>query len=342
MKEKRIKTVSLFSGGGGLDIGFVNAGYDIIWANDINRDATICYAHNIGHHIVCKDINDIANNEIPVCDVIIGGPPCQSFSLAGNRHCDDARGNLVWRYLDILRTHRPKAFLFENVVGLLSAKNKNGDKILLQLTEAFEQAGYTISCKTINAAAYGVPQLRKRVIIVGLRGTCQFEFPTETHNAEGNCGLRRFTSTAEAIGDLPLYADTPGFDHTMPQMSALDRYIVAHVKPGGNYNDIPDEVPSERIRRLKRDGGHTTCYGRLLPDRPAYTINTYFNRPNVGCNIHYAYDRLLTIREAMRLQTFPDTYRLVCRSKTSKHLIVGNAVPPVLAEILARQLLNYL
>jgi DNA (cytosine-5)-methyltransferase 1 len=114
------------------------------------------------------------------------------------------------------------------------------------------------------------------------------------------------------------------------------------VKPGGNYNDIPDDVPSERIKRLKREGGHTTCYGRLSPDKPAHTINTYFNRPNVGCNIHYEYDRLLTIREALRFQTFPDTYQLVCKSKTAKHLIVGNAVPPILAYALAKQLRKYL
>jgi DNA (cytosine-5)-methyltransferase 1 len=342
MNINKIKVVSLFSGGGGLDLGFINAGYDIIWANDTNKDAVMCYQHNIGNHIVCKNIYEIENRDIPNADVIIGGPPCQSFSLAGNRNCDDARGQLVWRYLDILKSHSPKAFLFENVTGLLSAKNSNGEKILPLLTSAFSNLGYTISCQTVNAADYGVPQLRKRVIIVGIKGETKFEFPKPSHNVDGSNGLLKYVSAKEAIGDLPLSIENKEFDHLIPQMSELDKYIVAHVKPGGNYNDIPDDVPSERIKRLKREGGHTTCYGRLSPDKPAHTINTYFNRPNVGCNIHYEYDRLLTIREALRFQTFPDTYQLVCKSKTAKHLIVGNAVPPILAYALAKQLRKYL
>ena len=106
--------------------------------------------------------------------------------------------------------------------------------------------------------------------------------------------------------------------------------------------DIPADVKSERIRRLQREGGHTTCYGRMRPDRPAYTINTYFNRPNVGCNIHYSQDRLITVREALRLQSFPDSYHIVARSKQAKNLIVGNAVPPLLAYALAQNLKKYL
>ena len=121
-------------------------------------------------------------------------------------------------------------------------------------------------------------------------------------------------------------------------MSELDKYICHHVKPGGNYMDIPDEVNSVRIKRLKREGGHTTCYGRMDPSKPSYTINTYFNRPNVGCNIHYAQERLITLREAMRLQTFPDDYQLVSKSKQGKNLIIGNAVPPLLAFKLAQQI----
>lgn len=342
MNEQTPKVVSLFSGGGGLDLGFLEAGYNIIWANEINKDAAACYRHNIGDHIVCKDIYEVDNSDIPFAEVVLGGPPCQSFSLAGNRNTEDARGQLIWRYLDILRSHKPKAFIFENVTGILSAKKKDGTAIFPMLLTEFEKLGYSINWKTLNAADFGVPQLRKRVFIVGLQGNDKFVFPEETHNADGSGGKLKHVSAQEAIGDLPLYSDNEEFDHQMPRMSELDRYIVAHVKPGGNYNDIPDEVPSERIRRLKRDGGHTTCYGRLLAEKPAYTINTYFNRPNVGCNIHYSYDRLMTIREALRFQSFPDTYRLVCKSKTSKHLIVGNAVPPVLAKSLAKQLLKYL
>ena len=106
--------------------------------------------------------------------------------------------------------------------------------------------------------------------------------------------------------------------------------------------DIPAVVYSSRIRRLQREGGHTTCYGRLAPDKPSYTINTYFNRPNVGCNIHYKENRLITVREALRLQSFPDDYEIVSSSKQGRNLIVGNAVPPMLAGIIARELKKFI
>ena len=332
--------VSLFSGGGGLDIGFKQAGFNIVWAIDINQDAVNSYKHNVGDEIICGDLFQIDEQQITRCDFVIGGPPCQSFSLAGNRHSDDQRGRLVWRYIDIIKELQPKGFLFENVTGLVSAKNSDGEKILPLLFQAFSEIGYNLSYKIVNAADYGVPQLRKRVIIVGLKGFMNsFEFPHETHNADGSGGKQKYVSVKEALGDLPTPSDTCTIsEHSWPTMSELDKYICHHVKPGGNYMDIPDEVNSVRIKRLKRDGGHTTCYGRMDPEKPSYTVNTYFNRPNVGCNIHYEQERLITLREAMRLQTFPDDYEFVCRSKQGKNLIVGNAVPPMLAFKLAQQI----
>lgn len=339
---KTHSVVSLFSGGGGLDLGFKQAGYHIVWAIDNNLDAVNTYKHNLGSEIVYSDLTQYNLNDIPEADVVIGGPPCQSFSLAGNRNCDDARGRLVWRYLDIIKKVSPKAFLFENVVGLMSAKDKDGNKILDGLLKTFSDIGYHVSWKLINAANYGVPQVRKRVIIVGLKQG-KYEFPEQTHNEFGTDGKLRYVSVESAIGDLPNAGIASQItEHEYPTMSELDRFICTHVKPGGNYMDIPDDVPSARIKRLKREGGHTTCYGRMLPDKPSYTINTYFNRPNVGCNIHYKFDRIITLREAMRIQTFPDDYTFVSRSKQGKNLIVGNAVPPLLARILATKLREYL
>lgn len=334
------KVVSLFSGGGGLDIGFKQAGYDIVWAVDINQDAVNTYKTNVGKEIICADLYKIKDSQIPQCDFVIGGPPCQSFSLAGNRNSDDSRGRLVWRYIDIIRTLQPKGFLFENVTGLMSAKNNNGERILPLLLKAFSDIGYNLNYKIINAADYGVPQLRKRLIIVGLKNNMPlFEFPQPTHNADGSNGKQKYISVKDALGNLPTPSSDCGItEHEWPTMSELDKYICHHVKPGGNYMDIPDDVKSTRIKRLKRDGGHTTCYGRMDPNKPSYTINTYFNRPNVGCNIHYEQDRLITLREAMRLQTFPDAYTFVSKSKQGKNIIVGNAVPPLLAYKLAIQL----
>lgn len=360
-----IDVVSLFSGGGGLDLGFKNEGYNLIWAIDNNKNAVATYKKNIHDRVICGDINAIDLDDIPKADVIIGGPPCQSFSLAGNRNVEDARGQLVWRYLEIIEHVQPKAFVFENVTGLLSAKNSNKEYIFELLKKAFQDRGYTINARVMNAVEYGVPQKRKRVIIVGLRNGVTFEFPAPTHGNEK--GLIPPVSVEEALGDLPkatndenarvCYTDSPKTDyqrkmrknagddvseHFVSKLSELDKYIIKHVKPGGNYMDIPADVKSDRIRRLQRDGGHTTCYGRLRPDCPSYTINTYFNRPNVGCNIHYSEQRLISVREALRLQSFPDDYEIVSTSKQGRNLIVGNAVPPILAGVIAKQLKQYL
>ena len=361
-----VKIVSLFSGGGGLDLGFRQEGYEIIWAVDNNANAVATYKHNLQDNIICRDINEVPLSEIPKADVVIGGPPCQSFSLAGNRNVEDARGQLVWRYIEIIEHIRPRAFVFENVTGLLSARNAQKEYIADLLKQAFHDIGYHISSKVVNAADYGVPQRRKRVLIVGLRGGDEFQFPEATHSEEG-VGLKRYVSAEEALGDLPeaifdesgrvRYAMPPQneyqaamrkdgredvSEHFVSRLSELDRYIIEHVRPGGNYMDIPAEVDSARIRRLQRDGGHTTCYGRLSPDKPSYTINTYFNRPNVGCNIHYSEQRLITVREALRLQSFPDSYEVISSSKQGRNLIVGNAVPPMLARVIAHKLKEYI
>lgn len=359
-----MKVVSLFSGGGGLDIGFIAEGYKIDWAVDNNANAVSTYRENIGDHIVHADINKIDIQSIPKVDLVIGGPPCQSFSLSGKRDANDIRGQLVWKYLDILKHLRPKAFVFENVTGLLSAKDSEGNKVISVLQQAFRDIGYTIETKVMNAADYGVPQKRKRLIIVGLKGSENFIFPLPTHSETGGTLLKHI-SVFEALDDLgpaigstdtyTLYKSNPTnkfqekmratteiTDHIVPTMSDLDKYIVKHVTPGGNYMDVPKEVNSKRIRRLQETGGHTTCYGRLDPLKPSYTINTYFNRPNVGCNIHYSEDRLITVREALRLQSFPDSYKLISTSKQGKNQIVGNAVPPMLAQVIARELKKYL
>ena len=342
-----IKVVSLFSGGGGLDLGFKQEGYSIIWAIDNNINAVNTYKKNIDERIIYGDINQINLTDIPLADVVIGGPPCQAFSLAGMRNTADPRAKLVWKYLEILTHIKPKAFVFENVVGIMSAKTPSGSFVLDDLKAEFKRIGYNIEVKLINAADYGVPQVRKRVIIVGLKEG-NFSFPKPTHSDADPTKLP-YVTVDDAIGDLPpllgenkkTEKDTVT-DHVLPTMSELDKYIISYVKPGGNYMDIPKNVPSKRIRRLQEHGGHTTCYGRMRPDKPSYTINTYFNRPNVGCNIHYREDRLISVREAMRLQTFPDWFELVSSSKQGKNLIVGNAVPPLLSRILAKELKKYL
>lgn len=359
-----IKTISLFSGGGGLDIGFKNANYKIIYAIDNDKEAVASYKHNVGEEISLKDITKLDVNDLPSADVVIGGPPCQSFSLVGKRNTTDDRAKLIWKYMEIIQHVKPKFFVFENVVGLKSAKNEDGNLVLNDLISSFEKIGYRVKANTLNAADYGVPQRRKRVILIGNRVGIDFEFPEKTHNEDGSNGLKKWVSAFEAIGDLTEATEngvasysiqaTNSFqgmmrgherivtNHFYPQMSDLDKQIISFVKPGGNYMDVPDFVPSNRIRTFKKTGGRTTCYGRLLPEKPAYTINTHFNRPNVGCNIHYEFDRLITVREALRLQSFPDSYEVISSTKRGYHTVVGNAVPPLLASQIADKVKKYL
>jgi DNA (cytosine-5)-methyltransferase 1 len=355
-----MKVVSLFSGCGGLDLGFKEMGFDIIWANDILNDACKSYAQNIGDHIVCEDILRINPRDIPKADIVIGGPPCQGFSGVGKRDPDDKRSALVWDFVEILNEIKPDIFLFENVTGIKSAKYKNGQMVIDYLVYLFKTASYDVNVYTINAADYGVPQRRMRVFIVGNRLGLHISPPPVTHS-KNDGSYNRWVSSFEAISDLDHpndmgtvgYIKDPDNDflrlvrneidhnttlHIIPYASEKDRQIIGYVRPGGNYMDVPDEVATKRILNFKRAGGRTTTYGRLDPDMPAYTLNTYFDRPNVGCNIHYSEDRMITIREAMRLQSFPDRFELYSSSKRNYYMQVGNAVPPLLGLAWAKHL----
>ena len=363
MKKNKIKVVGLFSGCGGLDLGFKQAGYDIIWANDILKDACETYKLNIGNHIINEDITKINLETIPSADVIIGGPPCQGFSGIGKRDPNDDRSALVYSFLDVVNRVQPKIFLFENVTGIKSSKASDGSKVIDNLKKAFEDIGYHINIYTLNAADYGVPQKRKRVFIIGNKLGTNITAPTQTH-FDNVPNKKQWVSSFEAISDLDSptengnikYKHEPICDYQSlmrknsnettlqikPYSSPTDKEIIKHVKPGGNYMDIPDEVSTKRIMYFKSTGGRTTTYGRLDPEKPNYTLNTHFNRPNIGCNIHYNEDRMITIREGLRFQSFPDDFHLISKTKRNYYVQVGNAVPPLLSKAWAEHLLQYL
>ena len=358
-----IKTVSLFSGAGGMDLGFQTSGYEILWANDIDRDAASTYEANLGDHIVLQDLKKIQYDRIPKGEVVIGGPPCQSFSLVGKRDLNNENGKMVWEYLNAIKYVKPKAFIFENVVGLNSARTPSGGKVWDDLKAAFVNLGYFVKKVQINAADFGIPQRRKRVFIFGFDTPVDFVLPKKTHDEIGSEGMEKWIPVWDAISDLPSpvlsgdaeysYPPTTKLqeilrgsgsvvtEHIIPKVSELDKRIIESIPVGGNYMDVPDDIPSARIKKFKETGGRTTCYCRLEPDKPAYTINTYFNRPNVGCNIHYGESRLITIREAMRIQTFPDDFKLKSKTERGKYKAIGNAVPPMLAKVLAEHLKKY-
>jgi DNA (cytosine-5)-methyltransferase 1 len=363
MKKNKIKVIGLFSGCGGLDLGFKQAGYNIIWANDILKDACETYKLNIGDHIINEDITKVDLNIIPKADIIIGGPPCQGFSGIGKRNPNDNRSALVYSYLDVVNKVQPKIFLFENVTGIKSSKASDGSKVIDNLKKAFEDIGYHINIHTLNAADYGVPQKRKRVFIIGNKLGTDITAPTQTH-FDSVPDKKQWISSFEAISDLESptengnikYKHEPICDYQslmrknsnettlqiIPYSSPTDKEIIKHVKPGGNYMDIPDEVSTKRIMYFKSTGGRTTTYGRLDPEKPNYTLNTHFNRPNIGCNIHYNEDRMITIREGLRFQSFPDDFHLISKTKRNYYVQVGNAVPPLLSKAWAEHLLQYL
>lgn len=357
----RLTVASLFCGIGGLDLGFEWAGFDVIWATDINEAAVASYERNFGRPAVKADVSTLPESLIPEVDVIIGGPPCQSFSLVGQRRPEDPRGELVFRYLDIISSRRPRAFVMENVPGI-EASVVDGVRLTDLLARKFAEIGYTVTKMKLDASEYLVPQKRRRVFLVGHRG-CRVPVPDPSQFARECYGIDNSSyeiGARAAIGDLGEAVDkgrmatykseahstfsrimrsrTEGSTvclHESPRMSETDQMLVSHIPPGGNYQDVPDEHATPRILKFKASGGRTTTYGRLHPERPSYTINTYFRRPNVGANFHYEQPRLITPREAMRFQSIPDHFTTIHTSQDSRNALIGNAVPPLLAQSVA-------
>ena len=361
MTSKPYSVVSLFCGLGGLDLGFVEQGFDLVWANDISENAVKSYRLNFGRAAACADITRLPVSEIPDADVVIGGPPCQSFSLIGRRDPDDPNGKLVFKFLDVVSSKRPLAFAMENVPGM-AASRINGVRLPDMLALAFKDLGYEVVKLHITATDYLVPQVRKRLLLLGCIGRVpelvkpgvfareclgienphRFEITAKAAIGDlGACtpkGQRARYSSQEpsAFARLMRSAGLPDYSlHEQPRMSKTDRTIVAYLPPGGNYTDIPDDVAPGRVLKYKQTGGRTTTYGRLHPDRSAYTINTYFRRPNVGCNFHYSEPRLITAREAMRFQSIPDHFEIAFNSQDERNALIGNAVPPLLARAIA-------
>lgn len=360
MSSQGYTVTSLFSGAGGLDLGFIWQGFKVTWANDLMENAVRTYNHNLGNHAVSSDILEMPSKEVPSSDVLIGGPPCQAFSLVGYRKQGDPRGQLVFKFLDIVAEMQPKAFVMENVPGIESSKI-NDTPLVDYLMKQFTNLGYKVSRMKLTATDYLVPQLRKRVVLIGSRGGL-VEKPDPLLYASNcfNIDIRHYDLSAKgAIGDLgpcskkgelATYSMPPHNDftkimrasggdkvslHECPRMSETDELIVRYIPPGGNYRNIPDEVSTGRMMKFKATGGRTTTYGRLHPDKPSHTINTYFRRPNVGCNFHYEHNRLITPREAMRFQSFPDNFELIFSSQDERNTLIGNAVPPLMGRALA-------
>lgn len=305
-----MKVVSLFSGAGGLDLGFKMAGHEIIWANDLYEDAVETYKHNLGGHIVCEDISNIDVNEIPDCDIIIGGFPCQGFSVANmKRHVTDERNALYKQLIRVMEAKNPKFFLAENVKGLT---NLDKGTVFQMILNDFSALGYQVSYQVLNAADYGVPQTRQRVIIVGVRNDIDFEyiFPAPTNSKECGNGLPRWVSVGEAMSDIP--------DPDLP-------------------NNLPNHYYSKYKLRFNGYLGHRA----LDSEKPAPTVTARGdNKGGVVVLPHPNAQRRMSCRELAAVQSFPLDYEFF-GNRSSIYRQIANAVPPLLGYAVANVFNQY-
>jgi DNA (cytosine-5)-methyltransferase 1 len=344
--------LDLFCGAGGLALGFRNAGFDLACAVDIEPAAIATYRANIGDHVRSADLN--CDSELPDTDVIAGGPPCQGFSSAGMRMQGDRRNSLVTKYAELIAKKRPAAFVFENVEGFLTTDDGTA---VFELLTPLIAAGYRIHLRKVNAANYGVPQHRKRVIGIGALGWDP-PFPLPSHTAYGAPGallasrhLPLTPSIRDALAGLPPAARTlPGEPqgHFARPLDGDDLVRALALRQGMTMRDLPEEFQHASYRRranrrvkdgtpTERRGGAPSGIRRLRGDEPSKAITGGARSEFLHPDEH----RNLTLRECARLQTFPDDF-VFCGSQSEQMQLIGNAVPPAFATVIARTLLDSL
>lgn len=351
---QKYNIIDLFAGVGGLSYGFSKIPeFNIIAANEINKDIAIAYSLNHPEvQMLNCDINNLTEEILfkilngKTVDVIIGGPPCQSYSTLGKREMDE-RANLFMQYKRILKLLKPQAFVFENVVGILSMNN---GVLFQQIQKEFSDLGYILKHKILNAVNYGVPQQRERVILVGFKDNNTFRYPEPTHGEN----LKPLVTLKDAIGDLPMlksgeskeYYEAPAnnpflsfvranssntvSEHSAPRNAEHLITIMKALKDGQSKDDLPESI--------RPKSGYANTYAKLWWERPSTTITRNFACPSSSRCIHPRDSRAMSIREGARLQSFPDDYKFY-GSNSIKRLEIGNAVPPLLSIPIAEQLL---
>lgn len=338
------KIIDLFCGAGGLSLGFEKAGFEIELAIDMWDDAIKTFNHNHKNKVAeCRDIHDLSDEYLYSLQGkitgVIGGPPCQGYSTVGTRNVNDPRNHLYLEYCRVVEKIAPKFFVIENVRGLLTLGKGVFKKDII---DRFSKLGYTVSYKLLNASDYSVPQNRYRVFFIGIKDNV-FEFPEE---------FPYKVSCKEALSDLPsldvydLFSDiyrseplnkyqelmrysSPELtNHEPTRHTDQTKEIISMIPDGGKISDLPEEYWS--IRKYNK------AFQRMNSNLPSNTIDTghrnYF---------HYEENRVPSVRESARIQSFPDDFEFL-GSKTSQYKQVGNAVPPLLAEVIANQILKYL
>lgn len=306
-RKAGLKVVSLFSGAGGLDLGFVRHGFKIVWANDNYSDAVETYRNNIGRHVQKGDICEIPSSSIPDCDIVVGGFPCQGFSVANiKRSAKDSRNKLYIEMLRIIRDKKPDYFIAENVKGLMSLDR---GKVLEMIIGDFERAGYHVKYRLLNAADYGVPQIRQRIFIIGTRKELPTEiaFPEPTH-ADPQTNPARPTKPWVSVGEALKGMPAPGERCCIPNHT-YSKYKL-------NYNGYLGHRP-------------------LDPTRPAPTVTGRGDeKGGVVVLPHPSNERRMSARELATVQSFPVDFTFA-GSQTSAYRQIANAVPPLMAEAIA-------
>jgi DNA (cytosine-5)-methyltransferase 1 len=360
----KLTAIDLFCGAGGLSEGFRQAGFHVLVGQDYDAaagrtfGATHPEATFIGGRIqdvtpaqILKD----AGKRRGEIDVIVGGPPCQGYSVYNHQRGEsDPRAGLFREYLRIVEGIYPRWLVMENVTGITSIA---GGGVVREIYAGMESLGYRVDMRVLKAEEYGVPQERRRVVFIATRGDAPILFPEPTHGP----GLAPFVTVWDAISDLPkiengakagvlAYATEPRNDyqrtlrgnavavtnHSAPRLAKINEQRMLHIPPGGSWRDIPFELLPAGMKKAKRSD-HTKRYGRPRKTDLACTILTKCD-VHWGAYIHPVQNRALTVREAARLQSFPDSFAFQ-GSGTEQYVQVGNAVPPLLGRRVAEALL---
>ena len=384
-----MRTIDLFCGAGGITEGFRQAGFRCLYGNDCDDWYIQTFAYNHPDAWAdCRLIEAAAPKEIREklglqkgeLEVLVGGPPCQGFSInAPERFLEDPRNVLFKYYMQFMKEFRPKTFLLENVPGMLSLGE---GRVFAQILSELGHLGYAVSAKILFAAHYGVPQERWRLIILGSAGPVAPQHPKPTHYAVARANftggrtmifrlgevesevLEPAVTVGDAIRDLPRLAMGEGgeeldkpraamsayakalngrfskvLNHYAARLAPINRERLKYIKPGGSWRDLPFDLLPEGMKRARRSD-HTKRYGRLSYEGLAGTVMTKCD-PHWGAVFLPDQDRALTVREAARIQSFPDRYSFL-GPRVSQYEQVGNAVPPLLAKAIAASLRSHI
>ena len=335
--------MDLFAGCGGLAYGFVRAGFEAVGAVEIDPDAAETYALNIDENIFVDDIASI--KRWPKASIVIGGPPCQGFSQLGTRNPDDPRNQLWREYVRVLSLTRADVFVMENVPQLLVSAQYESFR------EEARELGFHVVSGILNAADFGAPQSRRRAIVIGSR-ISEPQLPPTTHGPQSASG-RPFLDVRSAFTNPTRLPNKPsGHNWHVGRSGIRDTSLLRYraVPPsGGNRFQMQDALDADGLGYLvprcwrEKPSGTTDVFGRMWWDRPSPTIRTEFYKPEKGRYLHPVAHRPITVREAARLQSFPDDFIFPESPRmTSVARQIGNAVPPVLAEALAKVVRDHL